>query len=304
MAQLEGVIAATATPLHADLSIDHDRLVRHCRWLLEHGCDGVNLLGTTGEATSFSVAQRRAAMHAVACSGLPLGRFMVGTGAAALPDAVELTRAAMELGFAGALLLPPFYYKGITDEGLVAYVSEVVVRVGPGLRLYLYNFPQNSGVPYPIEVVRRLKQAHPTIVLGLKDSSGDMAYAADLVSAVPGLSVFPSSEGALGQAGEYGFAGCISATANVTAPFAAPAWHRPGTEAAALGLRQATAIRTAFASSDLIAAIKWALADLHGDGEWTRISPPLRQLSEYEADQLRSDLARTDFGALREHTLG
>src|SRR5690606_39222590 len=118
MQRLSGVVAAAATPLNADFTIDTARLVEHCAWLLDGGgCHGINLLGTTGEATSFSVEQRLAAMTAIARSGLPLERFMVGTGAAALADAVGLTAAAMELGFAGALLLPPFYYKGIDDDG-------------------------------------------------------------------------------------------------------------------------------------------------------------------------------------------
>src|SRR5262249_29372915 len=130
MPRLTGVIAAAATPLRDDLSIDHAKLVAHCRWLLgDGGCDAVNLLGTTGEATSFSVEQRLAAMRAVAEAGLPMHRFMVGTGASALEDAVRLTLAAKAFGFAGALLLPPFYYKGIDDESLAAYVDTVIGQV-------------------------------------------------------------------------------------------------------------------------------------------------------------------------------
>ena len=176
MSSLKGVIAAAATPLHDDLTIDLDALVAHCGHLLGGGgCDGINLLGTTGEATSFPVEQRLAAMRAVASSGLPLSRFMVGTGCAALDDAVTLTRAAKELGFAGALLLPPFYYKGIGAEDVAAYVGAVIDRVGAdGLPLYLYHFPANSGVPYAPEAVRRLRGTYPDTVLGLKDSSGDL----------------------------------------------------------------------------------------------------------------------------------
>lgn len=128
--KLIGIIAAAATPLNADLSINLTRLVQHCGWLLSQGCDGINLLGTTGEATSFSVEQRLEAMTAIARSELPLNRFMVGTGAASLDDAVRLTIAAKALGYAGALLLPPFYYKGIDSEGLTEFVATIVARVG------------------------------------------------------------------------------------------------------------------------------------------------------------------------------
>jgi 4-hydroxy-tetrahydrodipicolinate synthase len=261
MRKLQGVIAAVATPLRDDLSIDRERLVGHCRWLLgDGGCDGINLLGTTGEATSFSAAARIDAMRAIAGSGLPLDRFMVGTGAAALEDAVRLTTEAKALGFAGALLLPPFYYKGIDADGLVAYIESVIERVGrDGLPLYLYHFPQNSGVPYSIDVVARLREAHPDVILGVKDSSGDLEYSAALTRRLEGFAVFPSAEASLGRARELGFAGCISATANVTGPFAQHAWS--GTAAVAdKGLVQAVE----HPQFPLVAAVKASLALLTG----------------------------------------
>jgi 4-hydroxy-tetrahydrodipicolinate synthase len=299
LTRLSGVIAAAATPLMPDLSIDLDRLVDHCRWLLDHGCDGINLLGTTGEATSFSLAQRLAAMQAVVESGLPRERLMVGTGAAALEDAVRLTAAARELGFAGALLLPPFYFKGIDDEGLATFLETVIQRVGPkGLRLYLYNFPQNTGVPYPLPVVQRVKQKHPEVLLGLKDSSGDMAYAARLAGEVPDFDVFPSAEGAILQADELGFRGCISATANVTGPFAAAGWRARGKAEGRAAIEKATALRQAIGSVVLVPGVKWTLARLRGDDAWRRVCPPLRDLSPAEARKLDAAVDGTAFAEL------
>ncbi len=297
--RLIGIVAAAATPVTEDCAIDEARLVEHCARLLRIGCDGINLLGTTGEATSFSTEQRLRAMEAVARSGLPLDRVMVGTGAAALADSVRLTAAARDLGFAGALLLPPFYYKGIDDDSLVAYVETVIARLGAaGLRLYLYHFPQNSGVPYSVAAVERLHRAHPEQVLGLKDSSGDLAYAAELTCRMPGLDVFPSAEGALAMAREHGFAGCISATANITAPLAAKAWRALGTESGAKAVAAAAALRAAFTASPLIAGVKWALADRYGDATWTRLCPPLRALTAEEQRALRTRLDATDYPAL------
>ena len=292
MSMLKGVIAAAATPLREDLSIELDALVAHCGHLLgDGGCDGVNLLGTTGEATSFSLDQRLTAMRAVASSGLPLSRFMVGTGAAALDDAVALTRAAKELGFAGALLLPPFYYKGIGADDLVAYVSAVIDRVGAdGLPLYLYHFPANSGVPYVPEAVRRLREAYPRTVLGLKDSSGDLDYSAGLVRDLPGFAVFPSAEAAIGRAAELGFAGCISATANVTGPFAQAALSASTAEARAAGLERAVAIRAEIAKFPLIASVKDVLALLSGRSGWRRLMPPLSALSPDQSRRLAEAL--------------
>ena len=294
MNKLQGVIAAVATPLGKDFSIDHKRLIDHCRWLLgPGGCDGINLLGTTGEATSFSVAARIEAMQTIAKSGLPLGRFMVGTGAASLEDAVRLTAEAKSLGFAGALLLPPFYYKGIAAEGLVAYVDAVIAEVGrDGLQLYLYHFPQNSGVPYEIDTVTRLRRAHPDVILGLKDSSGDLEYAAALSRKLEGFAVFPSAEASLGRARELGFAGCISATANVTGPFAQRAWSG-GTVAARDGLAQAVEIRAAIARFPLVAAVKATLALLTEDPNWRKVMPPLSPLSDVELATLKRTLRAT-----------
>jgi 4-hydroxy-tetrahydrodipicolinate synthase len=297
--RLTGVIAAAATPIREDRSIDLEKLVAHCRRLLDNGCDGINLLGTTGEATSFSVEQRLEAMAAVARSGLPLDRFMVGTGAAALADAIRLTAAARDHGFAGALLLPPFYYKGIDRDGLVGYVEAVIAGAGPnGLRLYLYHFPQLSGVPYTADVVEHLRRAHPGQVLGLKDSSGDLDYSADLARRLPGFAVFPSSEASLGRADELGFAGCISATVNVNAPLAGRAWRERRTKAGSAALEAAGAVREALGKVPLVAAVKWALATLSGDDGWRRLVPPLRLLLPAEQQTLERALAETAFAEL------
>lgn len=293
MSGLKGVIAAAATPLKQDFAIDLDRLVAHCGWLLgEGGCDGINLLGTTGEATSFSVEQRIAAMQAISGSGLPLSRFMVGTGAAALDDAVRLTAEAKRLGFAGALVLPPFYYKGIDADGLVGYVSALIERVDAAdLPLYLYHFPANSGVPYTPEVVARLRDAFPDTVIGLKDSSGDLDYSAGLAKAHPEFAVFPSAEGALGKAEELGFAGCISATANLTGPWAQQAWSGTG-EARASGLAKAAELRGLIAKFPLVASVKAALGLVRGDPGWNRVAPPLSALAPSQVAELGQSLAQ------------
>jgi 4-hydroxy-tetrahydrodipicolinate synthase len=297
MTALKGVIAATPTPLRPDLTIDTERLIAHCRWLLDDGgCDGINLLGTTGEATSLSVEQRVRAMQAVAKSGLPMARIMVGTGAASAFDTVTLTLAAHDLGFAGALLLPAFYYKGIDAESLIAYVETVIARVGAtDLPLYLYHIPQNTGVPYPIDVVEVLHRRHPKIVIGLKDSAGDLDYSRRLAAALPGFAVFPSAEGSLAEARTAGFAGCISATTNVTGALAQIAWSDPDSEAGRQAVTDATAIRAALSATPLVASVKAALAAMKDDAGWLRCLPPLRSLSVDEHNALFARLQGTAF---------
>ncbi len=296
MGSLAGIFAAAATPLKADLSIDIERLTRHCRWLLgEGGCDGVNLLGTTGEATSFSVEQRLDAMRAVAESGLPMAQFMVGTGAAALADAVRLTSGARELGFAGALLLPPFYYKNIDDESLYAYVARVIEQAGGGkLGLYLYHIPQFSAVPFSFGVIERLAAHFPHELAGIKDSSGDFAHSTELAERFPALAVFPGSEGFLAKAPEQGFAGCISATTNVNGGFTSQGWRMRETEAGRTSLQAASAIRDVLSKFPVIAATKWTLSELQQDPEWQRVHPPLRGLTDAEWASLKSQLGETE----------
>jgi 4-hydroxy-tetrahydrodipicolinate synthase len=291
-----GVLAAILTPVGRDLAPDHARLIAHARWLLENGCDGLNVLGTTGEAASFSTAQRVALMEALAGSGLPLDAMLVGTGAAALADATVLTKTALALGFGGALVIPPFYYKDVPDEGTFAFYSELIERTGSSsLRLYLYNFPKMSGVLVSPELTGRLIEAFGATIAGLKDSSGDMAYAAALHGAYPGLDIFPSSEAMLAECRRAGYAGCISASANVTAPYCATVWRSdPRDEAPQT---QVAALRGAIAAAPLIPALRFLVSELHRDAEWLRAMPPLPQLGESEKATLLARLRAAGYAA-------
>lgn len=269
---LHGVIAAIATAVTANGEPDSARSIALARFLLANGCDGLNVLGTTGEATSFALDQRRKVMDAYAQSGLPLNRMMVGTGAAALADAIALTRHAAELGFAGALVLPPFYYKGVSDDGLVAVIDAILsATAARPIPLYLYHFPAQSGLPWHIALVRRLLASFGNRIVGLKDSSGDMGYAREAARIDPGFKVFPSTEAALPDARSGPFAGCISATANLNADLCARA-YRSGDAAA---LAAAVAIRKLFDGKPLVPGVKVLLAHIHGDPQWARVQPPL-----------------------------
>ena len=276
---LSGVIAAIATAIDAAGEPDCARSTALARFLLDNGCDGLNVLGTTGEATSFSAEQRRRVMTAYRAAGLPLDRLMVGTGAAALGDAVALTMHAAELGFAGALILPPFYYKGVSDDGLLAYVEAIVAatRHSP-IAIYLYNFPALSGLAWKPELVGRLRSKLGGRIAGLKDSSGDLAYARAIAAIAPGFAVFPSNEAALMDARNGPFAGCISATVNLNADLCARA-YRGGD---AVALEAAVNIRKLFDGKPLIAGVKAALAHIHGDPAWARLMPPLTPLTAAE----------------------
>jgi 4-hydroxy-tetrahydrodipicolinate synthase len=270
--KLQGVIAAIATAVDDKGEPDSARSTALARFLLANGCDGLNVLGTTGEATSFSLEQRKRVMTAYRDAGLPLDRLMVGTGAASVADAVALTRHAAELGFAGALVLPPFYYKGVPDDGLAAYVDTIVTATAAKpIAIYLYHFPAQSGLPWHVKLVRRLLDAHGERIVGLKDSSGDMAYAREAAAISPRFKVFPSTEAVLMEARSGAFAGCISATANLNADLCARAW-RSGDAGA---LDAAVTIRKLFDGKQLVSGVKALLAHIHGDAAWGRVAPPL-----------------------------
>ena len=271
-AKLAGVIAAVATPVAEDGSPDTARATKLARALIDNGCDGLNVLGTTGEATSFSLDERKRVMDAYKAAGLPLDRMMVGTGAAATADAVALTRHAAELGFAGALVLPPFYYKGVPDDGLVAYIDTIVkATAGKPIPIYLYHYPQQSGLHWHAALVKRLLDTFGSRIVGLKDSSGDMNYAREAAAISNSFAVFPSTEAVLLDARGGAFAGCISATANLNADLCQLAWKK-GDKAA---LDAAVAIRKLFDGKPLVSGVKSLLAHIHGDPALARMKPPL-----------------------------
>jgi len=272
---LSGVIAAIATPIDETGAPDLARVVKLARFLLDNGCDGLNVLGTTGEATSFALAERKAVMDAYKSNGLPLERLMVGTGAAAAADAVALTRHAAELGFGGALVLPPFYYKGVPDDGLVAYIDAIVkATADEPIPLYLYHYPAMSGLPWTIPLIKRLLDLHSSRIVGLKDSSGDMDYARAAAALSKDFAVFPSTEACLIEARGGTFAGCISATANLNPDLCARAFGAGDTAA----LDAAVTIRRLFEGKPLVSGVKALLAHIHGDPALARMKPPLAPL--------------------------
>jgi 4-hydroxy-tetrahydrodipicolinate synthase len=290
-------MAAAATPVFPGFTPDAERLAQHCRWLLQNGCDGVTLLGTTGAFASFSVEQRLRLMQAVEGAGLPLEAMLVGTGATAFEDAVTLTSAATALGFGGALVVPPFYFKAPSDDGLFAFFAHLIERVAdPRLRLYLYHFPKMSGVPFTRSLVVRLLRAFPKTIAGLKDSSEGAELARALHDEYPEIDVFPGSEAALLNARRAGYAGCISATVNVTAPLAGRIWN--GTDDANLAMVQAwlSQVRDAIASVPLVPAVHALLGELHCDPGWMHVPPPLCQLSAEERTLLAHHLADAQYG--------
>jgi len=288
MSRLRGVLAPVVTPFAYDLRPDAARLARQCRWLLDNDV-GLAVFGTNSEANSLGVAEKLALLDALVDAGIPAARMMPGTGTCALPDTVELTRRAVAHGCGGVLMLPPFYYKGVTDDGLFASYAEVIERVGDArLRIYLYHIPAVSQVPISLALIERLLDRYPAMVAGIKDSSGDWNNTRALLERFGprGFDVFAGSETFLLATLRGGGAGCISATANVN-PAAiarlARDWQQPDADG-----RQATldGVRAAFQRFPMIAALKAAVAHHSGDASWATVRPPLVALTGEQKRQL------------------
>jgi len=283
-----GVFAACLTPFHTDGFIDHQAFVQHAHMLLESGCDGLLLFGTTGEGLSLTIDERRDTLDALLEDGLPPEKLLVGTGALALPDTVHMTLHATRRGVGGVLIPPPFHYRDIATEGIFRAYDQLIQRVGhPMLRLYFYHFPRLFGVSVPFDVIQRLIDAYPSQVAGIKDSSGEWDHTEALCTDFTDLQVFAGSERFLLPVLQAGGAGCISATANVTAPLAAQvlkAWREGGNAAAVQ--ETLTDVRTAFAPLPTIPALKEILAQRHNAPSWATVRPPLVSLSDEDIDML------------------
>jgi len=291
-----GVLVPAVTPFHADLSVDAERFVDHCRWLLAEGAKGLAVFGTTSEANALSIAERMELLERLIDGGIAADVLQPGTGCCALPDTVALTKHATQKGCFGVLMLPPFYYKGVSDDGLYASITEVIEPVADErLRIYLYHIPPMAGVGFSLPLIERLLKSHRGIVAGIKDSSGDWKYTQALIEAFPGFEVFPGSETYLLDALRLGGAGCISATANVNVA-AMDALIRGYKSPHADGMQRAlSAIRAAIQKFPLVPANKAILARIHDDDGWNVVRPPLVPLSPDAKNALFASLDALGF---------
>ena len=284
---LAGLHAPPLTPFTADFRPDAERYLRHCKRLLASGCHGLVPFGTTGEGASLSVAERMALLDALYEGGISPGKLVPGVGACALGEAEDLSRYAVNIGCAAVLLLPPFYYTEVREDGLYRWASLLIERVADDrLKILLYHIPRMTGVGYTPAFIRRLVKAYPGTIIGVKDSSGDAQHTFTLLEELPDLKIFVGTEMYLSHALAAGAAGCISALANINAPAlrrVVDDWHQAGAQRLQEGVSQ---VRAAVESYPMIPALKAAVAQLASDPAWGDPRPPLSPLS----DQDRNDL--------------
>jgi 4-hydroxy-tetrahydrodipicolinate synthase len=295
--KMKGVLSPVVTPFDNNLKPDAKRLINHCKWLLSNDV-GLAVFGTNSEANSLSLAEKMSLLEQMVEAGIPADRMMPGTGCCALEESVTLTKRAVELGCGGTLMLPPFYYKGVSDEGLYRNFSEIIQRVGDDrLRIYLYHIPPVAQVSITLTLIERLLKEYPTIIAGAKDSSGDWSNTKAMLDEFQpeGFDVFPGSESFLLAALREGGASCISATANVNpGPIAklAASWQGDDADTQQEGLN---ATRNIFQTYVMIPALKAAVAHYGKDAEWNRLRPPLVELTDAEQKKLIDALDAAGF---------
>jgi 4-hydroxy-tetrahydrodipicolinate synthase len=289
---LSGLWPPVSTAFRADGALDTERTVAHSKRLLADGAHGLAILGTTSEANSMSLDERRRVIDAHVEAGVEPKRLLPGTGACALDDAVALTKRAGEIGAAGVLLLPPFYYKKVSDEGIFRFVAQLIERVGAKVpRLMLYHIPPIAVVGWSVPLVQRLREAFPDVIMGMKDSSGDFDVTKAFIDGLPGLSIFPGAEVNLLRLLRLGAAGCISATANVNAKAIRSLldnWQKPEAEQIQEQVRE---VRKAVEKHTMMPALKVILAERYRHPDWKVIRAPLMQMPEAQQKELLAEPA-------------
>jgi 4-hydroxy-tetrahydrodipicolinate synthase len=289
---LQGLWCATLSPLDARGAFDATRLATHAQRLFAAGVDGIAPFGTTGEGQSFSVAERRAGLDALLAAGIAPQRILAATGCAALPDAIELTRHALAAGCAGTLVLPPFFFKDVTDEGIYAAYAALIDGVADDrLRLYLYHIPQVSGVGLSVAMVSRLAAAYPAIVAGVKDSSGSFDNSRALVAAVPQLSIFVGHEPHLPQLRKLGGAGTICGIANLYPRLMRRLYDHSLDSNPGVDLPLIETLIAALMRFPIFGALKSLQTELSGDASWRALRAPLLPLSAADARALNQAVA-------------
>lgn len=294
---LPAVLSPVLTPFKADGNPDTQKLLKQCQWLEANGV-GQAIFGTNSEANSISDPQKMDTLTALIQGGLNPAHMMPGTGATSIDATVTMTRHAVQNKCAGVLMLPPFYYKDVTDDGLFAFYSEVIQKVGDaGLQIYIYNIPPVTKINLSLSLLERLAKAYPKTIVGMKDSSGDWAYTESVIKllAPSGFRVYAGSEVFLMRTLHAGGVGCISATANVNpkaiAQLAAH-WQDADADQHQTALDQ---VRSIFAQYQMIAGMKTAVAHYSKDSEWLRVRPPLMQLSADQQTKLLGELQKMNF---------
>lgn len=274
-----GVWVPALTPFNSDRSVNREAFINHCRWLLDEGADGLAVFGTTSEANSLTLQERTVLLEALIEAGIPAHKLMPGVGCCAVGDTVRLCRHALDGGCTAVLMLPPFYYKGVSDDGLYDAFDSIIQELAPrDLKIFLYHIPPVSQVALSPALISRLRDAYPDQIAGLKDSGGDWSHTREVLERFPDMAVFAGSERYLLDTLRNAGAGCITASANVNPAGIRKVYEkwRDGDSGVDAIQERITGIRDALECYPMIPALKALCARIHDDDVWNTVRPPLR----------------------------
>jgi 4-hydroxy-tetrahydrodipicolinate synthase len=293
-----GVLVPVLTPFTPAGEPDAGRFVAFCRWLLDQGADGLAIFGTTSEANSMAASERMALLDRLIASGIPAAKLMPGAGACSITEASMLIKHAVGHGCGGVLMLPPFYYKGMTEQGVYDFIAAVIDRVAsPALKMFLYHIPPQTMIPFGVELVGRLIKAYPGTVVGLKDSSGDWNNTKAMCDAYAGegFAIFPGSEVFLLDGLRAGGVGCITASGNVNVPSIRKVYENWQTPQADQLQADITLVRMTIQKYPMVPALKRIVAHFHNDEAWATVRPPMERLSDAQSKALIADLEKIGY---------
>lgn len=294
--KIGGVWVPALTPFKQDLSLNQKCFVDHCKWLLEQGVDGLAVFGTTSEANSLSIKERMSLLDALIDEGIPANKLMPGVGCCAIEDTVSLASHATNRSCAGVLVLPPFYYKGVSEQGLINWFSEVIESVdSDNLRVFLYHIPPVTQVPISLGLIEGLLKQYQNQIVGLKDSGGEWAYTSSVLGTFPELTTFAGSEIFLLDILRGGGAGCITASGNVNPAGIRLVYEQWRSDQADGYQNTISTVRYIIQSYPMIPALKAICADYYDDVDWAIPRPPLTRLNDSDKQNLLTELSNSHF---------
>lgn len=281
-----GVYAAALTPMHEDFTCNNEALAAHCNDLINRGCKGVVLFGTTGEGSSFSVAEREQTINNVIRLGIDPQKIIIGISCCAIDDAIKLASVAIEQHCAAVLIAPPFFFKEVDDEGIINFYREIILSINrPALKVLLYHIPQFSGVPITLNIIQKLRQEFPTTIIGLKESEGNLHFTNEILSTFENFQVFVGGELYISEAVQLGASGGISGIANAYPELICSLYEfgkdctKPNRNALAKNILKA------LKNYPIFPAIKGVVAIQHG-AVWHVVRPPLVALNDQQRQNL------------------
>lgn len=290
---LRGIFAASLTPLKNDLSIDLPAMIKHCKWLLDNGCDGILIFGTTGEGISFSLTEKKETILYLVEQGIPSHKLIVGTGLCAYTETVSLSQFSLDNGIKKLLMLPPYFYKNVTDDGLFNYFDRVIKELGiRECKIYLYHLPTISPIGFSFELIERLITKYPEVVVGMKDSGGDWTHMQQIMTRFPSFNLLPGTETYLLNILKAGGLGCISASVNITVALAAEVYKNWQNKDMTNQMNEIINIRKTVAVFPMIPALKSIMSRKTGKANWQNVRPPLVKMVKEDSQKLYNDLSR------------